>query len=125
MDDRLEAFLWILGSAGFFGALGAAFGALSGALAWRSGRTSGTGLGLAAAEAFARVAEKELTPGRKGALVGAVDGFLFLTAFGLLIGSVAAYRVQPPSKLLAPLAWSGLALGGTAVFFGLLATALV
>ena len=98
MDNRFEAFLWILGSASFFGALGAAFGAISGAIAWKNGRTSGTGLGLRTAEAFARISECELTPGRKGALVGAVDGFLFLATLGLLVGTVAAYQVRPPSR---------------------------
>src|SRR4051812_42807356 len=108
MDDRFQAFLWILGSAAFFGALGAAFGAVSGALAWRTGKTSGTSVGLGVAETFARVAERDLSPGRKGALVGAVDGFLFLATLGVLVGAVAAYRVTPPSRLLAPLAWGGL-----------------
>jgi hypothetical protein len=125
VDAKLQAFLWILGSAGFFATLGSAFGAVTGALYWRSGRTSGTGLGLYFAGQLERTARRESTRAEKGALVGAVDGFLFLGAVGVTVGAVAAYRVHPPSSLLWPLAQAGLYLGGAAVGFGFLAIAMV
>jgi hypothetical protein len=125
MDDRLQTFLWVLGSGGFFAALGAAFGAVSGALCWTSGRTAGTAIGLRFADAFARVSDREMTRGHRGALVGAADGFFFLGLLGALVGAFAVYRVHPPSQLMMPLAWGGLALGGGAIAFGLLAMAIV
>jgi hypothetical protein len=121
----MQLFLWVLGSGGFFAALGAVFGALSGGLYWKSGRVCGTSAGLRFAEAFARFSEREMSPARKGALVGAADGFLFLGLVGALLGAVAVYRVHPPSQLMLPVAWSGLALGGGAVAFGLLALAII
>jgi hypothetical protein len=125
VDPKAQAFLWILGSAGFFAALGAVFGAVTGALYWKSGRASGTALGLGVAERFERAARRRPSPARKGALVGAVDGFFFLGVLGVLVGAVAAYHVQPPAGLLWPLARAGLYLGGAAVGFGVLAAVFV
>src|SRR5262249_41481078 len=125
VDPKFQAFLWILGGGGFFAALGAAFGAVTGAVYWRGGRSSGTAVGLGVAAMFERAAGHASTRAAKGALVGAVDGFVFLGTLGVLVGAVAAYRVKPPSGLLWPLAQAGLYLGGAAVGFGLLAGALV
>src|SRR3954465_10633708 len=89
MDERLHAFLWILGSFGVGGALGAGFGAVAGALYWRSGGASGTRLALRLVEKGGRFAERDLPRPAKGALVGAVDGFLFLGTLGTVFGAVA------------------------------------
>src|SRR5215468_8737830 len=70
MDERLRAFLWILSSAGTGGALGAAFGAIAGALYWRSGGSSGTWLAHWVVDKLARFGEREFAPTTKGALVG-------------------------------------------------------
>jgi hypothetical protein len=125
MDERTRLFLWVLAGGGFFALLGAAFGALTGALTWRSGRAAGTGLGLAVARAFARVADAELSPTRTGALVGGVDGAAFLGVVGAIIGYVAGARRPAEWQTLrsAMLAGALLVLGGA--FFGLLAYRIV
>src|SRR5690242_1781154 len=89
MDERLRAFLWLLGSAGAGGALGAAFGAAAGALYWRSGGASGTRLALWVVERIGRFADRDFSRPTKGALVGGVDGFLFLGVLATLFGAVA------------------------------------
>lgn len=120
MDERLRLFLWILGCGGTFGLLGSAFGSLAGFLAWRSGRVAGTALGMSVARAFARVARREYSPGQQGAIVGAVDGLLFLGVLGGLFGLWGAFRGDTPWKTLAPAAAFAVLMAG-AVFFGVLA----
>jgi hypothetical protein len=120
MDDRLRIFLWILGGGGTFGLLGSVFGGLAGFLAWRSGRAAGTTLGLGVARAFARAARREHSPGQQGAIVGAVDGLLFLGVLGGLFGLWGAFRGDPPWQILAPAAVFAV-LMAAAVFFGVLA----
>ena len=120
MDDRLRVFLWILGCGGTFGLLGGAFGSLAGFLAWKSGRVAGTSLGLRVARTFARAAQREYSPGRQGAIVGAVDGLLFLGVLGGLFGLWGASRGDTPWRILAPAAVFAV-LMAAAVFFGVLA----
>ena len=120
MDERVRVFLWLLGWGCGGAVLGAAFGALAGALYWRSGRASGTRLALHVAETFGRLAGRELSPGAKGGLVGALDGFLFLGVVGTVVGAVllrggAPVEVLRPALLLAMLLIAG------AAFFGVLA----
>jgi hypothetical protein len=121
MDERVRTFAWVLAGTGFFGLLGAAFGALAGHLSWRGGRRAGTAAGLTVARAFARAAGREFSPGRTGALVGGCDGLLFLGVLGAALGLVAAARGRAGWGVLGSVAFGALALVGGAVFFGTLA----
>jgi hypothetical protein len=121
MDARLSAFAWILASGCFGAVVGTLFGAVAGALYWRSGRASGTRLSLGFAETVRRFAGREFSRPAKGALIGAVDGFLFLGGVGTVVGALAVYGGRPPADLLWPAMYLTLLLVGLAAFFGLLA----
>jgi hypothetical protein len=121
VDQNLRVFLWALAGAGFFGALGGAFGALAGVVTWTNGRAAGTGMGFAVARAFARIARTELSPAGRGALVGATDGSLFLGFVGVVLGYVAATHGPGGWRILGPAALTALLLACGAVFFGSLA----
>jgi hypothetical protein len=124
MDERTRLFLCVLASAGFFAALCGLFGAVTGAVAWRAGRPAGTGLGLAVARAFARLAEEPMTPGRCGALVGATDGLVFGALAGTGFGLVAGWRGQAEWQTLGPVALAAILLVAGALLFGGTALAL-
>jgi hypothetical protein len=121
MDERLQAFLWILGSFGGGGALGAGFGAIAGALYWRSGGASGTRFALRVMELFRRFGEHDFSPTTKGALVGAVDGFLFLSVLGTLFALVALRGGPEHLAVLAQIGGAAALLVAGALFFGILA----
>jgi hypothetical protein len=121
VDDKLRIFAWIAGSGAFFGLLGGLFGALTGALYWQTGKASGTALGLRVAEAFARISGRELSHRTKGALVGAVDGFLFLGMLGAIAGAAAGFSGRLTPQAIGPIALGAVGLVGGAAFFGLLA----
>jgi hypothetical protein len=121
MDEKLRILGWIAGSGGFFAVLGLAFGALAGALYARGGRRAGTGLGLAVAHAMARAGGKELSLIAQGAIVGAVDGFLFLGVLGSLAGAVGVSSGGVRLEMVRPVMVGALLLVGGAVFFGGLA----
>jgi hypothetical protein len=117
MDERLLLFVWLVGSAGYFGLLGAAFGALAGNISWRQGRPVGTAIGLGVLRNVERVARQRFTPGGQGSLVGAVDGFLFLAGIGLVFGLVASsYRLGLAEAGMVAL--GALLLVAGALFFG-------
>jgi hypothetical protein len=125
MDERLGIFLWTLAGAFSFALLGGLFGSLAGWLNARHGHASGTILGRKAADAVARLLERELTATGRAALVGAADGALFLGLIGTLIGLIAGQRGQAPAAWLVPAFAILLLLVIGAVFFGLLAYGLV
>jgi hypothetical protein len=125
MDDRTELFLLLLGCGAFGGAVGAAFGALAGALYWGGGRAAGTAAGLAVARAVARVSRTEPTPAGRGALVGGVDGFLFLGVVGLVLGFLLRRFGQADVRILGVVALAGLVLTTAAVALGVLAYGLL
>jgi hypothetical protein len=120
MDEGLWTFALTLGCGAFGALLGAAFGATAGAVYWREGRAAGTALGLRVARAFERVAGRELSPGGRGALVGATDGFVFLGVAGVALGAVVA-RSGGAGDVLAPVALGAALLAATAAALGLLA----
>jgi hypothetical protein len=124
VDERLLTFARVLACAGFFGLLGAAFGGLVGHLAWRRGRPAGSFAGLTVARAMARVTRQESSPGRTGALIGAVDGLLFLGLSGIALGLLAA-RGHFAWAALSRAAFGLLILTGGAVFFGGLALGII
>jgi hypothetical protein len=122
MDERVRLFVWIGGSGTFFGLLGAGFGALTGLLHWRGGRAAGTAVGLRVARAFERIGGQGFSPATKGAIVGAVDGFLFLAVLGGLFGAIAGHgRFQAAATT--SIAMGVLLLFAGALFFGGLAYA--
>jgi hypothetical protein len=125
MDANLQVFLWLAGGGGFFAVLGGLFGAVAGALYWHSGRASGTAFGLGVAQAFARVADKELSRPGRGAITGAADGVLFLGPLGILAGAVVVSGGWADSRWLAVGAWLALCVAAAAVLFGVLAYAMV
>jgi hypothetical protein len=124
MDERLRVFLWIAGGGAFFAVLGAGFGGLAGALYWRGGRTAGTGLGLAVARAFDRAAGQSMSRTARGAITGAVDGFLFLGLLGLALGALAVYSGKVRPSVVGPVVVGALLLAAGALFFGGLAYAI-
>jgi len=122
MDERVRLFVWIAGSGAFFGLLGAGFGALTGLLHWRGGRAAGTAFGLRVARSFERIGGQALPPATQGAIVGAVDGFLFLAVLGGLFGAIAGHgRFQAAATT--SIALAVLLLFAGALFFGGLAYA--
>jgi hypothetical protein len=121
MDERLQAFLWILGSFGVGGALGATFGAVAGGLYWRAGGAAGTRLAQRVVDAFGRFAERDFTVTTKGALVGAIDGFVFLGVVGTLIGVVAMRGGPEHTSALGKIGVGATLLVAGAIFFGVLA----
>jgi hypothetical protein len=125
MDDRTETFVLLLSCAVSGGALGAALGAVAGALSWSGGRAAGTGLALAVARAVTRVSRVKPTPTGRGALVGAVDGFLFLGLVALGVGFLLRRFGQVPMRVFGVIALAGLILTTAAVVLGLLAYALL
>ncbi len=125
MDEQTRLFLWVLAGGGLFGLLGAAFGAFTGALTWTSGRASGTALGLAVARAFARASEREMSPGRKGALIGAVDGLVFLGVVGVALGLFAGLNRPAEWETFRPVLLGGALLAAGGAGFGVLAYAVV
>lgn len=124
MDDRLRIFIWILGSGGSLALLGAAFGAIVGYIHVSNGGGAGTTFGLTVARAVENAAGKELSSTRKGAIIGAADGFLFLGVLGVLFGAFQGYRGTPPGEFMDLAAVLGGLMVG-AVADGLMAYALV
>jgi hypothetical protein len=125
MSEQQTLFLWILLSGGFGAALGAAFGATVGAITWLSGRAAGTFIGFRLARAYERAAERELTPGKKGALIGGADGAVFLGTVGVLVGTLIAWRVPTAGDVLGPAAAAVTLLVGIGSLFGFMALALL
>jgi hypothetical protein len=120
VDEQLLTFARVLACGGFFAFVGALFGGFVGHLSWKRGRPAGSVAGLSVARAMARMAGQEGTPGSTGALVGAVDGFLFLGLSGVALGLFAA-KSHMGWAVLNRLAFGFLVLSGGAVFFGGLA----
>ena len=125
MDNRLGIFLWTLAGAFSFALLGGLFGSLAGWLSARHGSASGSVLGRRAADALARLLERDLTEAGRAALVGGADGALFLGLIGTFIGLIAGQRDEAPAAWLVPAFAILLLLVVGAVFFGLLAYGLV
>ncbi len=125
MDETGWRLLWIVGTGGFGAALGCAFGCVTGALHWSNGGRPGTFFAQHLAQAFQMPGEQEMSPRMRGALVGAVDGFVFLGVVGTLLGAVFAYAGRPDNQTLFYLGAGGVLLALAAVCFGLLAYAVV
>jgi hypothetical protein len=122
MDDNLRLLFWLLGGGFFFGLVGAGFGGLAGAIHWQTGRASGTALALRIARALLPDEDEECPPTRRGALVGAVDGFLFLFVLGIILGALGA-RAGTTLHTAGMVMLAVLLLTGGALFFGGLAFA--
>jgi hypothetical protein len=123
MDDRLRVFALVLGCGGFCAVLGGLFGAITGATYWGSGKAAGTAVGLRVARAFA--AGRELSRKAHGAIVGAIDGFIFLGVVGVIAGAFLAHLRHDEGEWLAPAAVGLAILVALAVVFGALAYAVV
>lgn len=121
MDEKLRLLLWIVGGGGFFGLLGAGFGGLTGAVHWQQGRASGTSLALHLVRTLLGPDEDDPSTFRR-ALVGAIDGFLFLFVFGLILGAPGA-RAGMSLQMAGGVMLAALLLVGGALFFGGLAFA--
>jgi hypothetical protein len=125
MDEGLWTFVLALGCGAFAALLGAAFGAVAGLVYWREGKASGTKLGHGVAQALERAGGRELSPGGRGALVGAVDGFVFLGVVGTVVGVLVARAGHGSGAELGPAAVAAVLLASLATGLGLLAYGLV
>jgi hypothetical protein len=126
MDAQLRTFAWLVGSGAFLALVGGVFGAVSGATYWRSDRSSGTVFGLTVARAFARAGGGEMSRGTQGAIVGAVDGIVFLGITGTVVGALLASRGgRADTTFLVPAAGAVVALAASAALFGLLAYSMI
>jgi hypothetical protein len=125
MDDKLRILATVLAGTGSGAVLGGVFGGVAGSLYWQSGRAAGTALGTSVARAFARAAGSELSPGTKGALIGATDGIVFLGLFGTLASAILAYSGQAEWEQVRPMAVAVLFLMAGAMLFGLVAYSLL
>jgi hypothetical protein len=125
MNEPLAVFGWTLAAALAFGLLGAGFGALAGYVRARDGAASGTVLGRRISDALGKLVERPLTDTARGALVGAVDGFLFLAALGAILGLVVSKRQPAPGRLLLPFFGITAGLVVSAALFGCLALGII
>jgi hypothetical protein len=125
MGEQHALFLWILASGAFGAVLGMGFGAMVGAITHLNGRAAGTFLGFRVARAFEEAAESELSPGKKGALIGGVDGSAFLGTVGVVIGAIVASRTPAPLEVLGPTAAAVTLLVSGGTLFGLWAYVLL
>lgn len=121
MNAELHAVTWTVGGAASFSLIGGLFGALAGGLSWRNGNATGSFIGTRLARAIQRVVERDLTPTQKGIIVGAADGAVFLGIVGILVGLIAHFSGEEPSRWLWPTFLLVMALLSGAVLFGLLA----
>ena len=78
MDESWRNLALILGAGGYGAVVGSVFGAVTGAVHWGSGRAAGTAIAHRVAVAFEKAGDRELSRQTRGAIIGALDGFLFL-----------------------------------------------
>jgi hypothetical protein len=124
MDERLRICLWMVGGGGLGAVLGCGLGALTAALYAKSGGAAGTRWARRVAESFLDTALHPPSPTGRAALVGAVDGFLFLGILGLIAGLLLGMSGQRMDELLVPMIVGSVLMVGAAIFFGTLAYAL-
>lgn len=124
MDERLWICLWMIGGGGLGAVLGGAFGALTAVLYAQSGGAAGTRLARRIVENFVETSERQFSATGRAALIGAVDGFLFLGLLGLVGGAMMGVSGRATSELLLPFAVGSVLLVGGAAFFGGLAYSL-
>jgi hypothetical protein len=91
MANLTDILLWASAGAGVFAVIGALFGALAGAHARAQGQAPGGGLGNTVARAFGLLGEEDQYKPGTGAVVGAVDGAVFLSVVGFLVGAALGY----------------------------------
>jgi hypothetical protein len=125
MGEQQILFLWVLASGGFGAVLGAAFGAVVGAITYLNGRAAGTFLGFRVARAYEQAAEHKLTRGLKGALIGGTDGAAFLGVAGVVVGAVIASNSPSAGAVLGLTAAAAMLLVAGGTLFGLLAYVLL
>lgn len=124
MDERLRICLWMVGGGGLGVGLGAAFGALTAVMYSRSGGTAGTRLARGIVAKFQDTPEENSSSDRT-ALIGAVDGSLFLGTLGLVAGVLLGASGRGTQELIVPAAVGSTVLVSGAAFFGGLAYSLV
>src|SRR5438105_4432009 len=115
MPEAVWLVLWASGLA----LLTSLFGGVAGGVTWWLGRGSGTGVGLRAAEAVARVSGTSLSRTATGALVGAADGLLLAAVVIVLVMVLEPGRALLASAefRLVSLLLAG-ALGAAAILLG-------
>jgi hypothetical protein len=121
MDDRVRIFLCALGGAGLFGLLGALFGAIAGAWPRAEGRAAGGAVGLWVTQALERVRRSPLPEVTAAAVVGGVDGAIFLGVLGCLLGGVVGWAGEAHTHLLFDVGLGAAVLVALALGFGCIA----
>jgi hypothetical protein len=122
MADFLRLLGFALTGAALFAGVGVLFGALAGALARIAGRAPGGLPGNRVAHALGRQVDDDPAPHWTGAIVGAVDGALFLAVIGFVVGAILGPRepgrgielLRIPLVAVLGLAIGALLLGGLA-----------
>ncbi len=124
MPENTRLFLLLLSAVGFFGVLGALFGAVTALSQAGEGRAAGTGLGWGVARQFSRLGDEPMTERSQALLAGAVDGFVFGAVAGLCVGLWATSGDSDGWPRLRTCMAGGLALALGAMLFGLAARGL-
>jgi hypothetical protein len=121
MDDRVRIFLCVLAGAGLFAVLGGVFGAIAGAWQRAGGRVSGGAIGVWVTQALERARQSPLPDLTAGAVIGGVDGALFLGVLGCLFGGGVGYAGAAHTHLLFDVGLGAAALVAIALGFGCIA----
>lgn len=124
MEERLRICLWMVGGGVLGGLLGSAFGGFTGAFNALDGRAAGTRLARRVANTFLDAAERPSSHVRRAALVGALDGLIFLGVVGLVCGILVGMSDRAAHELLVPVVLGSTLLVVAAAGFGTLAFAM-
>jgi hypothetical protein len=121
MDERVRIFLCALAGAVLFALLGGVFGAAAGAWQRAGDRASGGAIGIWVAQALERARRSPLPELTAAAVVGGVDGALFLGVLGCLFGGAVGLAGEAHTHLLFDVALRVVGLVATTLGFATIA----
>jgi hypothetical protein len=121
MDDRVRIFLCSLGGTGLFGLLGGVFGAVVGAWPRSGGHAAGGAVGIWVTQALERARRSPLSDRTSAAVIGGVDGAIFLGILGCLFGGAVGWAGEAHTHLLLDVGLVAAALVALALGFGCIA----
>jgi hypothetical protein len=121
MDDRVRIFLCVLAGASAFAVLGGVFGAVAGAWQRAGGHVSGGAIGVWVTKALERARRSPLPDLTAAAVVGGVDGAVFLGVLGCLFGGAVGWAGEGHTHLLFDVGLGAVGLVATTVGFACIA----